>query len=568
MLLIFLSFITIFILCSIVGIGANRLLGIKETKVVETLFIGLFTLTILASIWAFFMPIDYRFHLSLSIICAFVFYRNSTEIISFLKLTTTTFQNFTKFIKVLFCLTFVMILMQAATAPFLIDNESYYIQTIKSLNEYGLIKGLGNLHLFLGQMSGWHIAQSAVNFHYIFEHFNDLSAFALLITNFWSFTHLDKYIKSNLDPKPLILGLFVLGNILFFRFINSPSPDVAIFCLTFICFGIFIDIFSQPNRSQLLLLWCLTMFCVYIKVTSVVLVFLPIVLLVKDLKYYKAVLSRLVLISLVVFTLFITKNTLITGMPLYPTAHFDIFEVEWKVPKALFTLYYDLTEAQGFKTTPEIYKELDGFGRIKHWLLIGGVQGLVNKLAVLIGVLFPLLLWRKFKYKSIAVWLYIVFIVQLILLLNTSPQYRFFINMVHLMLCFTTAFILFIKINSVKYIIAVGVIAPLIPLIFSTSIQPIATNDYMTSLQPFKLAQLIIPHEKSQYDTKYSHYKKGNLEFYHPESIEFFWGTGDGPFPTLKYQQLNYFESQYQVIPQLLTDDIKDGFYSKPIDND
>jgi len=45
-------------------------------------------------------------------------------------------------------------LAQSAGAPYMIDNETYYIQTIKWLDQYGLVPGLANLHFFLSQMSG------------------------------------------------------------------------------------------------------------------------------------------------------------------------------------------------------------------------------------------------------------------------------------------------------------------------------------------------------------------------------------------------------------------------------
>ena len=47
-------------------------------------------------------------------------------------------------IKILLAFSSFLILAQSATLPFIIDNESYYIQTIKWLNEYGFVKGLAN----------------------------------------------------------------------------------------------------------------------------------------------------------------------------------------------------------------------------------------------------------------------------------------------------------------------------------------------------------------------------------------------------------------------------------------
>jgi hypothetical protein len=46
----------------------------------------------------------------------------------------------------------------------------------------------------------------------------------------------------------------------------------------------------------------------------------------------------------------------------------------------------------------------------------------------------------------------------------------------------------------------------------------------------------------------------------------FFWGTGEGALPCVNALQLEYFKDQFHYIPQLRTQNIKDGFYSKKVD--
>jgi len=106
---------------------------------------------------------------------------------------------------------FVLILNHCSQSPLLIDNETYYIQTIKWLNEYGFVKGLANLHVFLGQTSGWHIAQSVFNFSFLYANFNDLSGYALTLGLVFSFLNLDIVLK-NPEPKKyqLIAGILAV----------------------------------------------------------------------------------------------------------------------------------------------------------------------------------------------------------------------------------------------------------------------------------------------------------------------------------------------------------------------
>lgn len=46
---------------------------------------------------------------------------------------------------------------------FMFDTYSYYLPTIKWLDQYGLVKGIANFDFNLGQHSLWHIIQASFN---------------------------------------------------------------------------------------------------------------------------------------------------------------------------------------------------------------------------------------------------------------------------------------------------------------------------------------------------------------------------------------------------------------------
>ena len=58
------------------------------------------------------------------------------------------FKKLEKALKLILILITLSIIAQCSTAPFVIDNESYYIQTIKWINEYGFVKKV-TITLFL-----------------------------------------------------------------------------------------------------------------------------------------------------------------------------------------------------------------------------------------------------------------------------------------------------------------------------------------------------------------------------------------------------------------------------------
>src|SRR5690606_10458734 len=90
-----------------------------------------------------------------------------------------------------------LLLVYAASGGGLLpDNETYYIQTVKWLNEAGYVSGLANLHIFLAQQSGWHLLQAVFSFPFLEIEFNDLSAFALWLLCGISVRRLDVFCKT------------------------------------------------------------------------------------------------------------------------------------------------------------------------------------------------------------------------------------------------------------------------------------------------------------------------------------------------------------------------------------
>jgi hypothetical protein len=141
-----------------------------------------------------------------------------------------------------------MIVAQCSSIPYVIDNESYYIQTIKWINEYGFVKGIVNLHFFLGQTSGWHITQSVFNFSFLYSNFNDLSGFVMLLGAVFSIQKLDEF-SQNKNSNYLLIGLFPISSIFLFQFISAPSPDIPVYVLSFIIFFYFLENFKDNAKS-------------------------------------------------------------------------------------------------------------------------------------------------------------------------------------------------------------------------------------------------------------------------------------------------------------------------------
>jgi hypothetical protein len=107
----------------------------------------------------------------------------------------------------------------------------------------------------------------------------------------------------------------------------------------------------------------------------------------------------------------------------------------------------------------------------------------------------------------------------------------------------------------------------LIPILFLI-VFPIKTysknNTKIFKEASFSLIEnLLIPQKKSSLNCKYQKNSIGNLDYYSPNIKPLLWATGDGNLPCVNKTQLLFFKKKYGYIPQKLTSNLADGFYSK-----
>lgn len=565
MLVILLSWFYIFIVALTVGVTIKQLLKLDDLNVIITLFFGLFGISIFTGFWAIFLPINEIYQVIQILIVCLLFYYNKPLILIALTDLKQQFKTFSIFFKSSLILVFILALAQCASPPFLIDNESYYIQTIKWLNEYGFVKGLTNLHVFLGQTSGWHILQSAFNFSFIYDSLNDISGFCLLLGNFYAMSKLNLYIKSKKkNALDLIIGLFPLFNVFFFQFISVPSADIAIYVITLIVFHQFTTCFLVYKKSTFITLALLTIFASFIKLTGVFLFLFTIIIY---LKYYIEAKKLTLLISgfgAITLSLFIIKNLILTGTILYPLH--GIIETSWSLPETITEYISNYSKASTYNLTIDNYNTASKIDLFKHWLLLPKLDGIINKLMLLILLIFPLVILKS-KYKKAFFFIYSITIINLIIIFNFSPQYRFFFPFLMVLLLITSAQIL--KSHKLMYLIQTGALVLIcVPLLYPINNSNLTNTTYHTESSTFRFSYTFFPYKNTKYSSKYETVTVGNLKLNAPTEIDFFWGTGNIPLPALKEEQLDYFSTYFNTIPQLRGETLKEGFYSKNLLND
>ena len=562
MILIAISWIYILVTTINLGVGFDKLMNLSNKNFVITSVLGLFSTTILASIWAIFGRINIEFHIFLILLNIFSFLKFRNPIIDLYKSSLLELKQLPKRLKIVLGIVSVLIILQCASIPFAIDNESYYIQTIKWLNEYGFVKGLANLHLFYGQMSGWHITQSVFNFSFLYKNFNDLSGFCLLLGNVFAILKLNEYSKND-NKNYLLVGLLPLFNIFFFQFISAPSPDIPVYIFSFIFFFYFLENFKQITSETFGFLLILALFLLYIKNTTLTFAVFPLILLVFNFKSLSGKLLKPILLSTLIIVLFFIKNLIICGSPLFPSKIFTAIATDYAIPSRIQTFYYDNLKYYAYFITAEQYNSMSVWDLFIKWITLPKLNGLFNKLSVFLILVLPIFIY-KFKNEK-ALWLlYFNMILQIFLLLITSPQYRFFIHFV----LFFSVFCLVCLIQNKKLLNAVLVLSQIpiaIILFFPFNISKLSNHKSLMEISTFSINNIVFPYQNSKSNTSFETIQLGNLKYNSPQKNTFLWAGGNGDLPCVNKKQIDTFEKNFQYIPQMRTNELKDGFYAKKI---
>lgn len=573
MLLILASFILIFLFAGLYGIASCRVLQIASPHPVIITLLGLCSIMLLSAVYSFFDGLGWIFEggmLGMALSLAYLFRRDFERLMSdygdmFLR-----WSWFNRFCGVLVLLN---ILVYSAAQPLLPDNESYYIQTIKWIDQHGTVPGLANLHMFLSQGSGWHYAQAALNFDGIVNRLNDLSGFILLLGGVWSIDKLNNFLqKAAGDWLDLASGLFLIPLAFYSQFIGSPSPDIPVYVLTVIVFYEFVELWRKPDKGKFRWVCFLVVCAIFIKVTCVVLALFPAILFFRNLEYYRKSVRGISLIVLMAGGIYLLKNYYLTGYLFFPFINPDLVSPEWQWPRDLAEYFTHLGAIYAYHLTPVEFERLSTWQVFQHWWSLPGVDGLFNKLLVITVTVMPIFLWlvpcKHAGDRKLWFTLYAVFLAQVALLMLTSPQLRFYFNLMLVMYLVLAAVIFQRAFVAVKTMVAISIFAPIAILILLPSNNTVKDNVYVISSPDIEVTHLLVPHPVSRYHRK-SYERRSYQGFeYYPPVYDFFYGTGDAPLPAVSTEMLDYMYRNFQVLPQKRGDDLEDGFISRRVEND
>lgn len=511
MILILLS--SILIIPTLIGFGkiVENIVGSLFSGISGKAISGILGISLIWTVLAFFIPLNIYVEVLTILLGLIYFFKDKLH---------KEFYLFSRKESLLIAFISFVIILGSSYYPYILDHFGYYVPTIKWLAEYGLVKGISNLDLTLGQMSIWHIFQAG------FSNFSDpflrINAILLIVYTF--------YIIEN---KSWIQLCFLPVLLLFSQ---SPSPDLPVIIFSLLLLK---EILSGNQKTSLLF-----GFSVFVFAIKPTMIWVPILSFLYSIFIVKFNFKNLIFGILILFLFFI-KNIWTFGYPIFPVSVGDI-GVSWKPNSEVLKIssQYAILKTYDMQYSYQEIQQFSSIDYIKNWFFLDGIKSKINILFIL-SLLFFIGYTMSEKNKTITL-ICISIVTKSILVLLFSAQYRFFLDVF-----FVLFFVIFCNNFNKKKAVAVFIVLSSFFIGFLSF--PNLIQQYVPS---FKLSKFMGTFEKEQV------YKPSSYIYNNFTSCK----VGNLKFNISKDYPYNFDTRLPAISPSYIFDDVKAGIFPQYID--
>lgn len=356
------------------------------------LMCGLLCVTVYAQFFSLFSGVGFWANLILCIVCLGIFLRNRKEILETLA------QCLSWKVCAVIAL-FVLFAYGTSRGIPHYDTALYHAQSIRWIEEYGAVKGLGNLHCRLAYNSASFALSALYSMAFLGRgSLHCAAGFLAFLLAAGSLRLADSLRERKLHASDFarVMCIYYLVNI--FDEMISPASD---YFMVLIAFYIVITWLSLAERGEkeifpYALLCVLAVFLLTVKLSAALILLLtiyPACRLVKE-KRWREIGAYLGLGLLTALPFFI-RNVILSGWLVYPFTSIDLFDVIWKIPKGVAD--YDAREIQVWGRG---YSDVTRYDISPEEWLPGWFRGLAgsDKVFVLVAVLAVAVLFLQAVY--------------------------------------------------------------------------------------------------------------------------------------------------------------------------
>lgn len=246
------------------------------------------------------------------------------------------------------CAIFVIIVwngLYTMKAPAFGDTYLYHAQTIRWIEEYGVVPGLGNLHNRFAYNSACMPLHALFSFSWLFEQpLHAVNGFLGCFFSCYAFMTNKLFTKSKSRLSDMLKWMIIVYVYMSRINISSPGSDMPAMLIVLYVMCKWCECTEYHEDSQSFGIICLfAVWAVSVKlsaVTCMILLAYPAVMLIRE-KRWGTILVDLIF-GTTIISPWLIRNVIISGYLLYPYSGIDLFNFDWKMPVEL--LDYDRKE--------------------------------------------------------------------------------------------------------------------------------------------------------------------------------------------------------------------------------
>ncbi|MCD8130028.1 MAG: hypothetical protein LUE16_01905 [Lachnospiraceae bacterium] len=315
----------------------KKILRYEIRRLENILLGGMILATVYAQVFSLFAGVGFGANVGLILICVALIFAFHQEMMEFL-------QNKFKSHGIAYRLAvFALFLLWAyftSRGTMIYDSDLYHAQSIRWIEEYGVVKGLGNLHLRYAYNSSVFCAAALYSMKFVFgQSMHTLSGYFAFLLSI-SVLRIGKCVRR----RKLLWSDFARIAAAYYMTricdeVVSPASDYPAMRLVFLIVTAWLEQLESDEKDEIApyaLLCVAGVYAVSVKVTVgllLLLVIRPAYLLIRQ----KRVMEIFLYIGMGVLILapWMTRTVLISGYLLYPYPALDLFDVDWKIPAYL-----------------------------------------------------------------------------------------------------------------------------------------------------------------------------------------------------------------------------------------
>lgn len=296
-------------------------------------------------------------------------------------------------------LCFVITLFWTTQSPGQYDTGLYHAQAIRWVEDYGVVPGLGNLHMRLAYNSAFMSLQALFSLGWLVgQSLHSLNGFFCLAALVYVFSTVRLWGEKSLRVSDLLKCVMVIYVVQKRYDIASSGTDIEAMLLILYIFVKWSEFQEKKCRDGALYGWlCLvSVYAVTVKLSTAstaLLALYPLYLFIKD-RNGKAILTH-VAAGLAVLAPWMIRNVIISGYLVYPWAGLDLFHPDWKMdPAVLAGDSEDIRMfARGLRSAAEYDNSLLGW--VPRWFLL---QSVGERMLLIVGIIcIPVILYLLIK---------------------------------------------------------------------------------------------------------------------------------------------------------------------------